>query len=287
AGNSISFTFTLRAGNEEGLFYPRFILEMSDGTTLRYVIPVQVENSDLILSVIKKPDYVNIGKTATYTFEIGNPRPNAVNSVQVIPEGQGFQVTPTRYFIGNLDSDSTARVSFDVVPERVTQLRFKVLFKNGMNEHQFSIMVPIVPSENKKAAEIQLTNIAIVQEGDRFRLTGDVCNVGLERANAVIIMTEDPAIPVDPFRTYIVGTLEPDDFSSFELTFKASGNARIPVIAEYKDDEGNRISSITFVDISVAQFIESGSQPSTIGLILVWVLVIVVIVAIVYSWRRR
>ncbi|MDH7593697.1 MAG: hypothetical protein QHG99_04985 [Methanomicrobiales archaeon] len=287
AGNSISFTFTIRAGNEDGIFYPRFVLELTDGTAIRHVIPVRVESSDLTISLVKKPDYITIGRTASYTLEIGNPRPNAVSGVQVIPEGQGFEVTPTRYFIGSLESDHTASVDFQVMPERISQMRFRVIFKNGVNEHQNSLLVPVVPSENKKAAEIHVTNLVSVQEGERFRLTGDVSNAGLERANSVVIRTEAPAVPVDPFRIYVVGSLEPDDFSSFELTFRTPRSTQIPIVVEYKDAEGNRIATTSYVDVTAAPLSEEGGIISKFGLVLVWLLVIVVVIVIVYSWRRR
>lgn len=286
-GNSISFTFTIRAGGEDGIFYPRFVLELTDGTTIRHVIPIQVESSDLTISLVKRPEYITIGRTARYTLEIGNPRPNAVSGIQVIPDGPGFEVTPTRYFIGNLESDRTANVEFEVIPARTSQIRFRVLFRNGVNEHQNSLLVPIVPSENKKAAEIHVTNIVTVQEGERFRLTGDVSNAGLERANSVVIRTEPPAAPVDPFRIYVVGSLEPDDFSSFELTFRTPKSTQIPLIVEYKDAEGNRIETTSYVEVNAAPLSEEGGIISRFGLILVWLLVLFVVIVIVYSWRRR
>lgn len=287
AGNSMSFTFTLRAGNEDGIFYPRFLLELTDGTTIRHVVPIQVESSDLTISLVKRPDYITLGRTAVYTLEVGNPRPNAVSSVQVIPEGGGFEATPTRYFIGALEPDKTAVVQFEVVPSRVTLMKLRVDFRNGVNEHQVSIMIPIVPSENRKAADLQVTNVVVTPAGDRYRLTGDISNAGLETAKSVVIRTESPAVPVDPFKLYVVGSLEPDDFSSFELTFRMPESAQVPLIVEYKDEEGNRITMNAYADVTSAPIVGEGGVLSRVGLILVWLLVLIVAIAIVYSWKRR
>ena len=56
-------------------------------------------------------------------------------------------------------------------------------------------------------------------------MTGDVYNAGLEVANSVLLTTGGGQ-PVNPYRNYVVGSLQPDDFSSFELTFTARMSPR-------------------------------------------------------------
>ena len=56
AGNKMPFTFTVRAGVPEGIYYPVFSLEFQDTGFLRYPIKLEVKNSPVVLSVTDKPD---------------------------------------------------------------------------------------------------------------------------------------------------------------------------------------------------------------------------------------
>jgi hypothetical protein len=65
-------------------------------------------------------------------------------------------------------------------------------------------------------------------------------NAGLESTRSVLVTAGAPATPIDPFRVYVVGTLDPDDISTFEVTFQTdTGVTEIPLVVEYRDDDGN------------------------------------------------
>jgi len=82
----------------------------------------------------------------------------------------------------------------------------------------------------------------VITEGGHYKVTGDVTNAGLEDAKSVLVTSGSPAVPVDPFRVYVVGSLEPDDFSGFEVTFTAEDADFVPLLIYYKDDDGyNRL----------------------------------------------
>jgi hypothetical protein len=286
-GNSMDFTFTMVAGNEDGLFYPRFILEYSDGNTLRYSVPVQVDRTGLTLALVEKPDFVLIGTTTQYTLMVSNPRPNGVNGVQVFPEGTGYEATPTTQFIGYLGSDEEKSVTFNLTPDRITTAHFRILYRNGINEHETELSIPLLPTDNKKAPELLISNVQVFQESGGYRISGDISNAGLKSAKSVVIRTESPASPRDPYKVYVVGSLDPDDFSSFEITFDLAHSETVPLILEYKDDEGNRYTSQSYVGVSVAPLSDDSSPIPKVGALLVWVLVIAIAGVIIYSWRKR
>jgi hypothetical protein len=287
AGNSMNFTFTVQAGTGDGIYYPRFILEYADGSSLRYPIPVQVDSTTLTIALMEKPDYVAVGTTTGYSLTIGNPRPNMVSGVQVFPEGDGYEATPTTRFVGSLSSDSDTQVAFNLTPNRISTARFRVVFRNGINEHEAILEVPLLPTDNKKAADPLISNIQVSQEGSIYHISGDISNAGLKSAKSVVIRTEDPAIPDDPFKIYVVGSLDPDDFSSFEVTFRLTHSGKVPLLVEYKDDDGNRYISQSEVEVSVAPLSDESSPISKIGTLLVWVLVFAIAAVIFYSWRKR
>ena len=127
---------------------------------------------------------------------------------------------------------------------------------------------------------------------DLIRVTGDVTNSGLETANAVEITSLAPAEPVFPYKLYAVGALKPDDFSSFEVTFRVEGNTSgVPLQTSFKDRDGNIFTSETSVEINHEETLIEQEKPSALPENLVFVIpgavLVFVIIAIWYSRRRK
>ena len=293
AGNTKTFTFTVRADGEEGTSYPVFVLDFRDAGSLRYPVPVQVEDTPLSASVIGKPDAFSEGRRADITVRVGNPRPNAASGVQVIPQGTGFSVTPTGGFIGALAPDASGTVTFNLTPAAETTVTFQVVWRNGINTHTADLVLPVVFGEDKRKADPVVTNVEVTPEAGGYRLVGDVMNAGLESARSVLVTAGAPAKPIDPFRVYVVGTLDPDDMSSFEVTFRAdAGVTEVPVVVEYRDDDGNRYTTTTMVE--VAGGVPAAAPPEereegvpVVGIVVAVLVAAGVIGAIYYSWRRK
>jgi conserved repeat domain len=290
AGNSKTFTFTVRADGGEGTFYPQFVLDFRDDGSLRYPVPVQVEDTPLSASVIGKPDAFSEGRTAEITVRVGNPRPNAASGVQVIPQGTGITVTPTGGFIGALAPDGSATVVFNLTPTTETDVAFQVIWRNGINTHTTDLVLPISFGEDKRQADPVITNVEVTPIAGGYRIVGDVMNAGLESARSVLVTPGAPATPIDPFRVYVVGTLDPDDISSFEVTFRAdAGTTEVPIAVEYRDDDGNRYAATTMVGVGGVAAAPLEGQDSGIpiaGIVIVALVALGIAGAIYYSWRR-
>ncbi len=119
-------------------------------------------------------------------------------------------------------------------------------------------------------------------------MTGDVYNAGLEVANSVLLTTRSPTTPVHPYRNYVVGSLQPDDFSSYELTFTASDVSEIPVAIEYRDIDGNPFEKVSMVSIPP----KNTKNEENPGIALPVIVIIVVSAAVIggaiwYSWKKR
>ncbi|MCT8336061.1 hypothetical protein FKB36_00740 [Methanoculleus sp. Afa-1] len=291
-GNSKTFTFSVRADGGEGTFYPTFVLDFRDGGgSLRYPVPIQVVDTPLSASVIQKPDAFAESRTADITVRVGNPRPNAASGVQVIPQGSGFTVTPTGGFIGALAPDASGTVTFNLTPTAETDVTFQVVWRNGINTHTADLVLPVAFGEDKKQADPVITNVEVTPIAGGYRIVGDVMNAGLESARSVIISPGAPATAIDPFRVYVVGTLDPDDISSFEVTFRADANTtEIPVVVEYRDNDGNRYTASTPIGLggmtaAPIEGSEDGGFPVA-GLLVVVLVALGVAGAIYYSWKR-
>ena len=291
AKNTKTFTFTVRADGGEGTFYPVFVLDFVNAGSLRYPIPVQVENTPLSISVIKKPDAFSEGRTADVTIRVGNPRPNAASGVQVIPQGTGLKAIPSSAFIGALAPDASGTAVFNLTPAAETTAAFRVVWRNGINTHTADLILPITFDEDKRQADPVITNVEVRQEAKGYRIVGDVMNAGLESARSVIISPGEPATPTDPYRIYIVGTLDPDDASPFEVTLQADADVtEIPIVIEYRDADGNRYTATTMVDVGGTTMALSGGEDGELplaGIVVVVLLALGIVGAIYYSWRRK
>ncbi|HIH85599.1 MAG TPA: hypothetical protein HA342_01920 [Methanoculleus sp.] len=290
-GNTRSFTFTVRADAGEGTFYPTFILDFRDGGSLRYPVLIQVDDTPLSISMVKKPDAFSEGRTAGITLMVGNPRPNTVSGVQVVPEGTGFSVTPTSGFVGGLEPDASGTVTFNLTPETETDVTFRVVWRNGINTHTTDLVLPVTFGEDKKRANPVITNVEVTPISGGYRIVGDVMNAGLESARSVMIAPASPAIPIDPFRVYVVGTLDPDDISSFEVTLRVDAAVEdVPLVVDYRDDDGNLYTSTRTVGlgggtVAPVKEEESGGFP-VLGAVVVLLIALGVAGAIYHSWKR-
>ncbi len=247
---NLPFVFSVSADAPEGTYYPTFSLSFRDADSLYFRSVIQVDNTPLELTIVDKPDAFSTGKKKTIFVQVANPRKNNVRNVILEVSGTGVTATPEKIFIGNLASGSKSQVNFTVTPELETPLILTVTYNNGNNPHQVRMYLPITFGIDKMEADPVVSNVQVKSEGGIYHITGDVNNAGLETANTVMVTSLSPAVPQDPYKTYVVGALKPDDFGSFEVTFSANSTSTIPLQLSYKDSDGNLYTSLQEVKIS-------------------------------------
>ncbi|MBN1165649.1 MAG: hypothetical protein JXA44_00805 [Methanospirillaceae archaeon] len=238
AGNSMMLTFSITADARDGIYYLWFYLDFRDAGSLKYHIPITIESTPLLVSVIDAPEIFQTGAKQKVTVLVANPRDNELTGVNVILEGEGIQTTQSVGFVGTLPPGSSKEVLFDVTANQDTILSCIATYRNGINEHTADTKIPVRTGDGKIRAEVIVNNIELAGGTGKYTLTADVTNAGLDEAYSIVTTVSDPAVPTDPYRSYIVGSLEPDDFSSFELTFSSRVN-EIPLLITYKDSYGN------------------------------------------------
>ena len=287
AGTSRAFTFLLRADGPDTTYYPSFVVDYRDEGNLNLPVPVQVDSREPTLSLQVQPDTFARGRKELVVVRVGNPRTNTVNGVTLSAGGVDVDVVPASYFIGDMTPDGVASVSLNVTPYQDTDLTFRLKYANGVNLHTRELVLPIRLEDDLKKADLVASNVVVETDGGRYRLTGDVSNAGLQAANAVTVTVGGDATPVDPYRFYVIGSLEPDDFASFELTFTATGPGEIPLIMEFKDSDGRVTTLSVPVRLDTAAG-SSGEGEWPVALVAVAVIVLVAVAGIVaYSWKNR
>lgn len=256
-GNTMQFTFNVQPAVGEGMYFPIFYLDYTDAGSLRYPVPLDVDSTPLIVSIVNAPASLSAGTKEQVTLSVSNPRENAVNSVTVTPGGDGIQSTQSSIFIGTLEPDAEEKVTFEITADRDTILTFDVSYRNGNNLHHINLPMPVTVGDGGTAAEMIVNNLEVTQSGSTFTLAGDITNAGLRDAKSVKVTVGSPATPVDPNPVYVIGALEPDDFSSFEITCTAQGASTVPLVIQYRDTDGTVFEKT--VDISV----RSTSMPAS------------------------
>ena len=272
-----SYTFSVIARSNDGTYYPTFSLSYFGAFSIWQQVDFKVDNTPLFMGVTDMPDTFSQGRKDTISVQIANPRMNDVNNVILEVSGADAAIMPTKNFIGTLASGQSTTVNFTVIPDQPTILTLNVDYNNGDNVHNVTTSLPVEFVTDKKDASPVLTNLKVTKENGIYHVTGDVTNAGLLTANGVTVTSLSPAVPQDPFRSYIIGALKPDDFGSFEVTFTADDVTSTPLQLSYKDKDGNVITSQQ--RISLAEANASTQQAVQPGYLPVIVIVIVIALA--------
>ncbi|MDD1658934.1 MAG: hypothetical protein LUP92_01590 [Methanomicrobiales archaeon] len=286
-GNSRDFSFLIRADGPDGTYYPKFVLDFRDAGSLTVPFPVILKSTELAVSVLEQPDRFSRERKDTVTIRLGNPRINEVTGVNLVMAGDGLDITPASYFIGTLKADASTTVSFNITPHQAGNLTTTVSYQNGVNQHTKMITTPIALDDDLKRASLVASNLILTSDGSTYHLTGDVSNAGLEVANAVTVTAGGGAVPVDPFRSYVVGSLNPDDFASFEVSFQVRNASSVLLLLQFKDKDGRIFSERTELPVTKASVPAEGTTALPSGPILLLVLALVVGGIIIYSWKRK
>ncbi|HQK56213.1 MAG TPA: hypothetical protein PLE70_06700 [Methanolinea sp.] len=237
-GNTMQFTFHIQPTVGDGMYFPMFYLDYTDAGSLRYPVSLKVKSTPVSVSVVDAPDSFSAGTKDRVILSVSNPRDNPVNSVMVTPSGKGITTTQSSAFLGTLLPDETKTATFEVIATEATDLVFDVSYRNGLNVHHTVLTIPVTIGERNTAAEMVVNNVEVSQSGNTVTVSGDVTNAGLDDAKAIKVTVGDPAKPVNPNPVYVIGALEPDDFSSFEVTFTVQGASSIPLVIQYRDPDG-------------------------------------------------
>jgi hypothetical protein len=290
-GESLNLTFTIKAGYADGIYYPKLLLEAENAENIRYQIPVKVESTPLTIGVKDIPEEIFKEERAEIELVVGNPRQNTVNGIKIVTVEE--DMVPSGVFLGALSSDESKVAVFNFTPQTKDDhlLNFTLEFKNGDNLHTTALSVPLTVTESKKSAELILTGIEVQSTSETrvYEITGDINNAGLDEARSVVMKVgnAEGIEAMHPYKVYFVGLLSPDDFSSFELDVKVGENVtEVPLLIEYKDEDGNLFSLTEYISIEHRPTTSSGEMSVSMIALLV-VIVIFVVGVIAYSWKKR
>lgn len=299
--DNIKLSFNVRAKNTASAGTHFLNLQLVGGSNmydLNYRIPVKVDDRDLQIILTDMPSTL-MNEVSTINVEVVNRRPNAVTSVIVTPEAEGMTFTPSEYFIGSIPAGNKSTATFTLntmhsSPEK-RDVSFVVSYFNGDNLRQTGKLTRQVEVIGQHS--LIFTSLEVYRAGNRYTISGDLNNFGITDAKNVMISVaeSDKVVAVQPYARYYIGTLETDDFSSFELSAQAvSGNvANIPVVIEFRDPNNAYMSireniSISTSSIASASATSEEEKESPFMLWAVAGILAIGIAALIYnSWKKR
>jgi len=296
-GDYIRLTFNIKA-NENASNGMHFLeLEVvggSDMYNLNYRIPVKVDDRDLKIIVSDMPPTL-MREYSTINVEVVNLRPNDITGVIVNPKGNDIGFFPANVFVGTIAGGNKSTATFTLNTMVSTrgnkEMQFSTSYFNGDNLHTSSDTNYSIDVVDQSA--LILSALEVENTGNVYSITGDINNFGTTDAKNVMIsvMATDNVTPVQPYEKYFVGTLESDDFSSFELSASTQGSNvdEIPLLIEFRNTNNAYAyikENISVQKRTVPVSSDSGGM-SFIMIGLVAVVCIAVIGIIVYSWKKN
>lgn len=307
-GETADFNFVIIPDGSDGTYFPLFTISTNvyGAGAIHSQLRLKIDSTDIRTSISVKPDTFSISTKDMVNVSIVNPRDGDITDLLVVPEVDGVEITPEESYVGTLKAGSSAQVPFAITPEKATDVTFHVTYKNGDNKHSTDLVLPLTLGDDKGGAEIVVNNVESSSSGTTLTLKGDVTNNGLTDARSVLVTVESPATPVNPNPVYAIGNLEPDDFSSFEVTYTMTGTGKVPVVVEYKDADGNvfteKFSISTSSNTAASGSAQSGAVPSggpggsrgMMGLgsginqlpVTQIAIILVAIIALLVAWRK-
>jgi hypothetical protein len=298
-GDTLKLTFTVKAMDNATTgvhFTDLTIVGGSDMNDFNYRIPVKVDDRNVKVIMSNFPSIL-MNEVSTISVDVVNRRPNDVTSVIVTPRAKGMTFSPSDYFVGSISegNKSTATFTFNTMSskEGYTDVSFTASYFNGDNLHNSetsSKEVRII-----KQSPLVFTGIEIESSGNKYTLSGDMNNFGITDAKNVLVSIEDieGIEPLQPYANYFIGTLEADDFSSFELSARVTSEnvTSIPILIEFRDPDNAYTAITQEISLDTASgvsYSSSDDEGSSLGLWLGASIIVIVIVAVIgYSWKKR
>lgn len=294
-GDTLNLTFKVKVKKEasSGVHFLNFeLIGGSDMYDLNYKFPIKVDDRDIQTVFLNLPSNMR-SEISTIAVNIINPRSSDVHDVMLTPSCDDILISPSNIFVGDVPARNNSTVEFTVnainSETGIKNIKCLVSYFNGDNLHT-SETTNISTNVISKPTLV-LTNIELKNIGNKYTITGEINNVGsTDLRNVVISLIDSKGISsTQPYPSYFIGTLEKDDFSSFELSAIISGTSEIPLLIEFRGSDDAYMSITTSVSLGSTELSNQTEMKTLSPLVLITgaILCIVVFGILGYSWNKQ
>jgi hypothetical protein len=295
-GDTLNLTFNVKAKKEasSGIHFLNYeLIGGSDMYDLNYKVPIKVDDRDIQLVFSNLPSSM-MNEISTIKVDIINPRSSDINNVILSPSCEDVLISPSNIFVGTVPAGNNSTVEFTVntVKSNSGNKKIKCLasYFNGDNHHTNETTSANVNVISKPT--LTLTNIEVNNLGSKYTVTGEINNVGsTDLKNVMISLIDSKGInSTQPYPSYFIGSLEKDDFSSFELSALVSpGTSEIPLLIEFRGTDNAYTSITKSVNLdSMELSVQTDKKASSPLLIVIIIVLCVAVFGIIgYSWKKQ
>lgn len=254
-GQSIPLTFLIRAPDQAGVYFPEVWVRVSDATSLKFPIPVNVNSEVQIqkrpqITVEKQlPASVIPGNDFNATVVLANDGQLSASNIQVIVNSSTPSITsktPGTYHIEKLGpgEQKTLNMEFSTDKKSTLGLRPVNLVVDYQNpDGTFQRQVETLGVNVRGQAQLDISQITTdpvrINKGDQFTLLIRIENTGTDDAKSVDAKID---IPLPGTKEAFVGKIEPnnDAPAPFNLQADRAGDIPYTLTIQYEDDYGSR-----------------------------------------------
>lgn len=287
AGSTRSFRFT---------YTPRSAGQGTLNATLRYRTPDGlVRRTAGVADVRFRPllERVSLNATAAsngraVAVRVSNAGNAAVENVTV--RGSAPNATVSQALVDRIPSNAVRSVRLnlsDVTGDGSVPVRVDASYAIGDRAGSRSTTVRVT----RNPASIELTGVELERDGDRIHVVGSASNVGLTRADSVVVRVRsaEGVSPAYPAREYFVGTVPASDFVSFDVYARVDpGVDEIPLEVTYLTDGERRRRAVTVPNDlqGTTPGGGGGTTPATPFVLVGGAVVVIVLAFVVLAWRN-
>ncbi|WP_423792503.1 hypothetical protein ACPB8Q_07210 [Methanocaldococcus indicus] len=211
----------------ETLTYKNLKSETEEGTINFYIYPqsaiiVNLENSSLTVGKLENISFLikNNYKDALFILKLNNSIGNNEKYIYI-------------------KKGTTKKVNFLVKFDKVGIYPLNLEIYADKLDIKKTFLVNVVGKADLVFSQLDVENNGYI------KITGDIDNIGSGVAKSVLLSIEEnkDIKPLRPYESYFVGTLNPDDYASFELHCQIDENvSEIPIKITYRDENNNLIT---------------------------------------------
>lgn len=154
----------------------------------------------------------------------------------IVVTGESENATVSQTIVDSVPASSTERVRLNATLSSPTaDVVVTAEYQSGSTQRTVSTARTL----RATPATIELTGLDVAREGSLLQITGTTSNVGTTAARSVVVRVRpgENVEPAPPNRDFFVGEVPGSDFSSFDLTARATGNvSAIPLEVRYLVD---------------------------------------------------
>ncbi len=289
AGDTFTLSLPITSTGETGTFYPVLYVDFggNNGNYLKYPFAVIVDDQSVAISITSRPDVFEPDTTQTVALTIGNLRTNAIEAVEISASGTGVTSKQTSLFLGTIAANNAKNGTLSVSTTSETkEVTFDVTYRNGADWHTESLTIPLESGISKTVAELIVNNLEIKNSGSYYTIIGDVNNAGLTTAKALVVSTEG-ATKTGLYPAYVVGSMDEDGLSEFEVTFSNPIDNNVTLVFTYKDVNGNVYTQKQVVPITTAVTeSQTTGESSPVATVLIVIVILVTLAGGFVAWKK-